>query len=1003
MHHPSEVTVEFDELTDLPSMMYFRRHAGAYVRRARMRGRMAYLVYFNLENFSVFNERYGFEEGDRLLLLMSVAIQAAFPGYLLSRFSEDHFLLVCESINLEESILDVREQLHAYGRNANVELKAGIFCLEDDKLDIGTACDRAKIACDSIAHRYDRTFRWYDDELDWQVERSQYIESHIDRAVENGWIKVFFQPIVRSITGEVCEFEALARWIDPRYGFLSPAVFVDVLEKAHLIHKLDSCVIDQACSVWKKMSTHESMLVPVSVNLSRLDFELTDAFSMVENTVARYEMPRQMLHVEVTESALNENTEELVHDLERFRRAGYQVWLDDFGSGYSSLNTLKDYVFDVVKIDMAFLREFESKPQSRVIIASVVNMAKQLGMQTLIEGVETPEQFEFLCGIGCEFVQGYLVGKPLSYEDNLKRIHAGELTMGDAALHGYYDRLGSINSLSATPFEFPWETRQEDRPLAEMLPLALVEREGAEVRFMTSNDVFGNVLRELGVGNMSRFAERISKGSDSQSRVLLRTIDTAIVTRGIESVDVLVNGQHCVLRVRYVASHANVHALLLSFMNLSRFSNVGEEKRVQISLQYLYTVYDEVNIVDIADGTVSTLYRGNTSFPTAASGAKMVDVTRDFVSGYVHPEDRDRCMRYLDVTTIDKRLEVSGKSYLADAFRTLRPNGTYGWIASVLVPVLIDGGPALLVCVRQTNDDLVETLRQETKISKSLLWDTLIDLVPAGIFWKDADRRFLGVNKNFLDFYSFSSTNDVLGKTDEDMGWHVDADPFMNNELRVIRDGEPVLNTPGTCISQGEVRHIQASKIPLKRNGEVVGLLGYFTDQTTLDVNHSLMSNGFDRMAETDHLTGIPNQRGFMSSLASYQDVYENGGPRYVCTVCDILGMGDLNHVYGRSFGNRILKVVSLALTHAYGVNGVVARVGGDKFAMLRQVSDDEGLIDEVERMRGVVEGVNEVDGLYVNLRCFVGSATPGQGMDAGDVLKLAEKRMNDERSAYFG
>jgi diguanylate cyclase (GGDEF)-like protein len=113
--------------------------------------------------------------------------------------------------------------------------------------------------------------------------------------------------------------------------------------------------------------------------------------------------------------------------------------------------------------------------------------------------------------------------------------------------------------------------------------------------------------------------------------------------------------------------------------------------------------------------------------------------------------------------------------------------------------------------------------------------------------------------------------------------------------------------------------------------------------------------------------------------------------------------MGDLNHVYGRSFGNRILKVVSLALTHAYGVNGVVARVGGDKFAMLRQVSDDEGLIDEVERMRGVVEGVNEVDGLYVNLRCFVGSATPGQGMDAGDVLKLAEKRMNDERSAYFG
>jgi PAS domain-containing protein len=250
---------------------------------------------------------------------------------------------------------------------------------------------------------------------------------------------------------------------------------------------------------------------------------------------------------------------------------------------------------------------------------------------------------------------------------------------------------------------------------------------------------------------------------------------------------------------------------------------------VQISLQYLYTVYDEVNIVDLADSTVSTLYRGNTSFPAAASGAKMVDATRDFVSGYVHPEDRDRCMRYLDVTTIDKRLEVSGKSYLADAFRTLRPNGTYGLIASVLVPVLIDGGPALLVCVRQTHDDLVETLRQETKISKSLLWDTLIDLVPAGIFWKDADRRFLGVNKNFLDFYSFSSTNDVLGKTDEDMGWHPDEDPFRNDEVHVLM-GETINEVRGVCLCRDELRDIVATKRPLYSNGEIVGLVGYFED-----------------------------------------------------------------------------------------------------------------------------------------------------------------------------
>ncbi|MDO4537807.1 MAG: EAL domain-containing protein [Coriobacteriales bacterium] len=1006
LHPPEVLPFELDELTDLPKISYFHRYAGKYVEAAHRRGRKAYLLYFNLENFSVFNERYGFKDGNKLLNLMAVTIGAAFPGYLLSRVSEDHFLLMCESLNLEGQIKEAHDQLRSYGRHVDIELKTGIYEMPAGDVDIALACDRARVACDSVSHRYDKIFCWFNDALLWELERKHYIENNIDRAIAKGWIKAYFQPIVRTVTGEVCEFEALARWDDANYGMLSPAVFIDVLEQAHLIHKLDRCMVRLACEEWQHMAQTSTIRVPVSVNLSRLDFELCDAFAMVDEIAQEYGVPRQMLHVEITESALNDNSELLGREVARFRSAGYQVWMDDFGSGYSSLNTLQDYVFDVVKIDMAFLRNFDEKPKSRVIIASVVNMAKQLGMQTLIEGVETPEQFDFVRGIGCEFVQGYLIGRPAPTEHNTKRIEAGELVMEESSLHGYYDRLGGINSLSATPFEFPWESAAEERPLAEMLPLAIVERESIEVRFLTANDAFVGVLRELGLGTMAEVARELTRGERSQSRVVLGTLDKSASTGSIESVDLLENGRHCVLRVRHIASHEGVDAFLVSLMNLSRFSSVSEERLLQIALHYLYAVYDEVRIVDLADGSTNTIYRSNTSFSQAVANSAARESVEEFARSYVHPADRERYLAYMDFSTLDERLRVVGRSNLADAFRALNVHGMYSWVTVVLLSILIDGERAVLICTRTTNEAVTSTMEGEGVISNALLWNTLLELVPAGVFWKDKNRRFLGVNKNFLDFYEFESVNEVLGKTDEDMQWHVDTEPFMNDELAVINKGESIVDAHGTCISRGEVRNIRANKIPLRRNGEVVGLLGYFMDETDQIMgggSTGFMRSGFDRLAETDQLTGILNLRGLLLSSVSYEKAFDAGGPDFCYTVIDIRGMSDFNEVYGRSFGNRILKVLAHRLSRARGVSGVVGRVGGDKFASLFQVTSMEEAQQEIMRLRGIVEDVREIDGLNVQLNCAQGWALYSEKKDASEVISLAESRMRYARATGTG
>ena len=175
-------------------------------------------------------------------------------------------------------------------------------------------------------------------------------------------------------------------------------------------------------------------VVPVSLNFSRLDFELMDAVGELENVVTKYGISKDLIHVEVTESALTDNFSKLNESMNRIKELGYSLWLDDFGSGYSSLNVLKDYQFDVIKIDMRFLSNFENSEKSRILIDCIVHMANRINMLTLTEGVETTLQAEFLDKIGCSRLQGYLFGKPIPKDELFRRIESGELTVSEKQL-----------------------------------------------------------------------------------------------------------------------------------------------------------------------------------------------------------------------------------------------------------------------------------------------------------------------------------------------------------------------------------------------------------------------------------------------------------------------------------------------------------------------------------------------------------------------------------------
>ncbi len=407
---------ETDPLTGLFNMSFFYQNAQSMVSsRDAYRQNIAF-IHFDIPNFKLYNERYGFMKGDELLCELAKILKSVFAEGLCSRFSDDHFV-VCVPQSKDGEAKDkvslvFKLILNSEEPSKRVRIKAGIYYFGDRYIEVGLACDHARLACNSIKGRHDINVKVYDEMLRERLRKQQYVADHVDDAIENHYLNVYYQPVIRTRTGEICGYEALVRWIDPVVGFLSPADFIDTLEQFHLIHVVDGFVVRNVCRDLKTLHDAGEDVVPVSLNISRLDFELCDIFDVVKEAREEYGIPARMLDIEITESALNDNSSILKDEIERFREAGHSVWLDDFGSGYSSLNVLTEYSLDVLKLDLVFLRSYDTNEKTRTLMTSIMEMARALDLAPLTEGVETKEHYEFLKSVNCERAQGYYFGKP---------------------------------------------------------------------------------------------------------------------------------------------------------------------------------------------------------------------------------------------------------------------------------------------------------------------------------------------------------------------------------------------------------------------------------------------------------------------------------------------------------------------------------------------------------------------------------------------------------------
>ena len=487
----------YDYMTGLPNMSYFYELAEAGRRSMREQRVDSVILFFDLTGLKQFNRRYGFAEGNRLIRAVAAILAKNFSSENCARFAQDHFAAFTREEGLEARLDALIAECAAANDGKTLPLRVGVYPDRIEEVEIGTACDRARLAADTRKKHPGSYYAFFDMAMMEEEKNRQGIIDNLDRAIAEGWIKVYYQSIIRSASGKVCNAEALARWEDPVRGMLSPASFIPILEDAVLIHKLDLYILRCVLRDLRYNKAHGIRSVPISINISRADFDACDMVREICAMVDEAEIDRKWINIEITESVIGRDFDYMKEQIDRFRGLGFQVWMDDFGTGYSSLDLLEKLPVDLIKFNMGFMRQFDSSRKNRVILTELMRMAMALGIDTVAEGVETQKQVTFLREIGCCRLQGFYYSRPYSAETFYDDVRRGvELIAEDAQESEYYAMISRINLHDPMGLT---ERKNEDGLYFSLniLPMAILEMRGDIFTVVRCNHSYKEFLHRV--------------------------------------------------------------------------------------------------------------------------------------------------------------------------------------------------------------------------------------------------------------------------------------------------------------------------------------------------------------------------------------------------------------------------------------------------------------------------------------------------------------------------
>lgn len=410
--------IEKDALTGIDNRETFYRKTASLLQKNQD---TAYnILFFDISCFKVINDMFHLDTGNLVLKTAAIYFQVlAGETGTCGRIESDHFALCLPASQADmDSIMEgLDSTIQSLGISHNIAFYAGIYPVDNAFLPVDQMCDRANMALNNVKGSYLTRYSYYDKSMRERMFEEQMIVRDMEFALLERQFCVYLQPVCNLKADRIVAAEALVRWQHPTHGMIPPDRFISVFERNGFISRLDRFVWTEVCRFLQAQKQQTGSVIPVSVNVSRLHFYDPDMLDFLLGLLRTYALDPGMLRLEVDESAYTDNPHQMARCVRDLRANGFVVLLDDFGSGYSSLNMLKDLPVDGIKLDRSFVREVGQSARAGTIMESIVAMVKKLAMGIVVEGVETKDQLAYLASIGCEDMQGYYFSRPLSEKE----------------------------------------------------------------------------------------------------------------------------------------------------------------------------------------------------------------------------------------------------------------------------------------------------------------------------------------------------------------------------------------------------------------------------------------------------------------------------------------------------------------------------------------------------------------------------------------------------------
>lgn len=841
-----------------------------------------------------------------------------------------------------------------------------------------------------------------------EFNKNKYIVDNIDRALSEGWIEVYYQPIIRTSNGRVCGEEALVRWEDPVFGMLNPIDFVPAVEAVNKVHLLDLFVLERTLEKMEEQLKRGLFVVPTSVNLSQVDFYTCDVVDEIATRVEKSKISKHMIAISVSEDSINPGDNFILSQLEQLQELGFQIWLDDYGSGDAAPAVLQLMHFDLLKINIFFVRQIANSESARIILTEFVRMAMSLGMETVVEGVESAEQVDFLNEIGCSRMQGFYYCKPISVSQIFERYEKGlEIGFENPKETDYYVSIGKINL-----YDISFARKNGDLDnYFDTFPVAIVESYGDVLKIIRENHAFRNFLySNSGIEGRDFIYKVKENAKESAGEYTVNAIRKCAKdgkrvifddrTRHKKTIQLLLQ-RVAVNPVTKVAAVAVVILQIGETINQADTLTYNYIARA-LSEDYINLFYVNMDTDEFVEYNPDGL---NRDVSVEKKGTDFFNKTLKNFFSRIYSED----------------LDMMNKSFTKDKIiKSLKNNGTF----SITYRRIVNGEPIYvnLKAVKVREDDnyiLIGVNNVDDQMKQREAMEKIKEE-------RKAYSRIMALSGEFINIYSVDpvTNNYVSYNSSEEYGklnlamkgkdffeetarnvWHTFHPDDIKDFLKVF-DKKTVLKRieedgifvyKYRVMVENQVVHWCLRATLIQEDNEARLLVGVMNieKQVVQEREYATSLIEAEERATKDQLTGVKNKRAYADEEEHLNTQIQAGVEvKFAIIVCDLNGLKQVNDNQGHQAGDDYIKEGCMILCDAFA-RSPVYRIGGDEFVAIAQGKDYE----MIENRLGKIDRANKRNDKANSVTMAVGWAKfSKEDRFVSDVFDRADSAMYENK-----